>query len=268
MQISTACMKFISSQRQILAMQTEDLRLQIRQIVIVHHDVIGRSQSLAAAHLRRHDRLDLGRSQAAARHHPRHLQVLRAIDDDDALTAFAIRAAFDQQRHGEDDIGRFGDSATCVRERANLRMQDAFETRFGLSVGKHPSPHCGTIERPVRIDDLMAKRLDQRRHGAALLAGQFMGNGVGIHKRRTEFDKQVSNGALATANAAGQANDKIAHGQACAAVFGRMPATAERTAPRVPPGPLAVRVTVASLPGRGISFAERTPLALSSARRS
>ena len=57
MQISTACMKFISSQRQILAVQTEDLRLQVRQIVIVHHDVIGRPQSLATAHLRRHDRL-------------------------------------------------------------------------------------------------------------------------------------------------------------------------------------------------------------------
>ena len=147
-------------------------------------------------------------------------------------------------------------------------MKDALQTCLGRGVSKHPSPHRGTIERTVRIDDLGAKRLDQPRHGAALRAGQFMGDGVGIHQRRAEFDKQVGHGAFATANAAGQANDKIAHGQACAAVFGRMPATAERTAPRVPPGPLAVRVTVASLPGRGISFAERTPLALSSARRS
>lgn len=268
MQISTACLKFISGQCQILAVQTEDLRLQIRQIVIVHHYVIGHPQSLAAGRLRPHDRLDLGSRQAAARHHPRHLQVLWAIYDDDALAAFPIRAALDQQRHGENDIGRLGGSAAGLSEHPDLWMQDAFETRLGRSVGKHPSPHRGTIERAVRIDDLGAKRLDQSRHGAALRTGQFMGDGVGIHQRRAEFDEKVGHRALATANAAGQANDKIAHGQACAAVFGRMLTTAERTAPRASPGPLAVRVTVASLPGRGISFAERTPFVISSAKRS
>ena len=70
--------------------------------------------------------------EPAAAHHPRHLDVLRAIDDAQARHAFAVCAGFDQQRHRQDHVGRGGGAALALAFVADHGVQDGLEALAGV----------------------------------------------------------------------------------------------------------------------------------------
>ena len=74
------------------------------------------------------------------------------------------------------------------------------------------SPNARAVEAAGGRDDATAEgRLDGG-HGRPAGAGQFVGDSVGIHHHRAQPGEGVGGGALAAADAAGQADDEAHHG--------------------------------------------------------
>jgi hypothetical protein len=81
---------------------------------------------------------------------------------------------------------------------------------LAAGIGEDDGAHRGAVERAVGGRDAVAESGADRRHGGAAGRGQLMGDGVGVDHRDAVRGEQVAGGALAAADAAGEA-DYIAH---------------------------------------------------------
>ena len=86
-------------------MQGIDLGTKLRASRIIDDDIVGRRQSLLTTGLGGHDHSHFIGTHATARHDPLDLQIFRAVDDEDTVATLTIGPGFNQQRHGQDDVG-------------------------------------------------------------------------------------------------------------------------------------------------------------------
>jgi hypothetical protein len=90
-------------------------------------------------------------------------------------------------------------------------MQDGLKTSPRPCVGKNQAAHRCPIQRTVPANDTVTESLPQQRHRCTASSGQFVGNGIGIHKGRALADKQIGHCRLAAAYPASQPDDVITH---------------------------------------------------------
>ena len=92
-------------------------------------------------------------------------------------------------------------------------MQDGFQALLRRGIGEDDGAHRGAVERAVGRHHAVAEAGADRRHRGAAGRGQFMGDGVGVDHRDAVRGEQVGNGALAAADAAGEADHPGHDGQ-------------------------------------------------------
>ena len=261
MQISTVCIRYFQCLRQILLMQVGNLAVKKCALAIVVHNIVGNGQTLLTGGLGGENGLDLGPRNTATRHDPFNLQRFRTIDHKNATAAFPVTPRLDQQRNRQDHVRGAGGTATLIRQRPDHWMQDGLKTRPRPGVGKNQATHRRPIQRAFGADNTVAENFPQQRHRRASGSGQFVGDGIGVHKSCTCANKQVSHCRLAAADPASQPDDVITHGQSFGGFFGKASASAVSNKALRSSGPRTSSCRLPSLSGRVPTRAERTPRA-------
>ncbi|MNP42019.1 hypothetical protein D3C76_1357540 [compost metagenome] len=167
---------------------------------------MGVAQAFFAAGLGLEDGLHLFGAGLVAQQGALHLQRLRCIDHQQAVGALVL-AGLHHQRRNEHRIGRLGLGQVAEDLLADQRMQQRFEPQALLRVGKDQLAQGGAVELAVFEQHPRAETLDdtgQRR--AARLDHPARGL-IGVDQVHTQLDKALRSGALATADAAGKAEN-------------------------------------------------------------
>src|SRR3954469_19061179 len=168
--------------------------------------VVCRGEAPGARRLRRHDGADLRLRQAAAAAYALDLQFLRSVDHQHAVDAAAIVGRLDEQRHDVDHIGPRRASDEPARLLANHGMQQRLECLLRLGVGEHPLAHLVAVQRARRCDDFASKYFSNFGHCCTAGRGELVRDGVGVDHARAQALELGGRGALAAADAAGEAH--------------------------------------------------------------
>ena len=211
------------------------LAAQCLQRSAVVDDVVGGREARLARNLRRDDASHFLLRQAAACAHARDLQLDGTVHDEHPVDARAVVLRFDQQRNDKHDIGA-GRSAHARRGFApNQRMQHRLETAPRVRVGKNACTHPRAIHCAARVDRTVAEqgahRVDRRTAGRS----QCVRDRVGVDERGAEAGELIGRGALATADAASEADhERHAPRHPAASAEQRQPAAHDFRAPEQP----------------------------------
>ena len=153
-------------------MQIGNLRLQGREIAVVRKHVVSLCQTLLTRCLGRQNGADIRLREAVARNHTADLQAFRAVDNDDAVAAFAIGSGLDQKRDGQNHVGGNGLATAFAGKFANHRVQDSLQPPPHRRVGKGQPAHPAPVEGSVGRRNVPAELGTQRRHCRPVGGGQ------------------------------------------------------------------------------------------------
>ena len=198
----------MSGKRQVAPMHRIHLGQQIGFVRAVVDDVVRMRESLAAGSLGRYDGPNLLLVQPAAALDALDLDLLRAVDDKNAVHTRPPAAGLYQKRNDEQRVGggELGDKPG--RSFADQGMEDGLKLASGISVLEGQLPHRCAIERAFGVEEACTKALAYCRNGRAVRGSQFTRDIVGVDHACAALFEQPHDGGLTAADSSSDADNE------------------------------------------------------------
>jgi len=134
------------------------------------------------------------------------LLLFGAIDKQHTIQDLLVRTRFHQQGDHDQDIGGTQGSKLLFHHRPNTRVQDGLKLMPGIGIGEYAPAQGSSIQGTICLHHLIAECCPDRFQRHLPRGGQGTRDDIRIDYRHTMSGKQISDGRLARADPASEAD--------------------------------------------------------------